>query len=172
MLEYCKLDPKEQSEILIEIQTLSFKKRRLKVSSAKWRPFCLGLNVLTAKCNYMCRDKCKPIHQGTVMTRGIRPTTCLYESVELSCFHNKSKYHNVSISHFITTCVPKNKYIRWVYKGHMFSIIKIFVWSRSGFWAIVSLSFVRQIYCEHALRVRVTGAFGLWWLFHLEVALV
>ena len=35
------------SEILIEIQTFSFKKMRLKVSSAKWRPFCLGLNVLT-----------------------------------------------------------------------------------------------------------------------------
>ena len=114
MLEYCKLDPKEQSEILIEFQTLSFKKSCLKVSSAKWRPFCLGLNVLTAKCYYMGRDKYKPIHQGTVMTWGIRPTTCLYESVELSCFHNKSKYHNVSISHFITTCVPKSKYIRWV----------------------------------------------------------
>ena len=35
------------SEILIEIYTFSFKKMRLKGSSAKWRPFCLGLNVLT-----------------------------------------------------------------------------------------------------------------------------
>ena len=35
------------SEILIEILTFSFKKLRLKVSSAKRRPFCLGLNVLT-----------------------------------------------------------------------------------------------------------------------------
>ena len=35
------------SEIWIEIITFSFKKMRLKVSSAKWRPFCLGLNVLT-----------------------------------------------------------------------------------------------------------------------------
>ena len=34
------------SEISIEILTFSFKKMRLKVSSAKWRPFCLGLNVL------------------------------------------------------------------------------------------------------------------------------
>ena len=33
------------SEILIEIQIFSFKKMRLKMS-AKWRPFCLGLNVL------------------------------------------------------------------------------------------------------------------------------
>ena len=34
------------SEILIEILTISFKKMHLKVSSAKWRPLCLGLNVL------------------------------------------------------------------------------------------------------------------------------
>ena len=35
------------SEILIKILTFSFKKMHLKVLSAKWRPFCLGLNVLT-----------------------------------------------------------------------------------------------------------------------------
>ena len=34
------------SEILIEILIFSFKKMRLNVSSAKRRPFCLGLNVL------------------------------------------------------------------------------------------------------------------------------
>ena len=34
------------SEILIEILTFSCKKMRLKVSSTKQRPFCLGLNVL------------------------------------------------------------------------------------------------------------------------------
>ena len=34
------------SEILIEILIFSFKKMRLKVSSAKRRPFCLGFNVL------------------------------------------------------------------------------------------------------------------------------
>ena len=45
MLEYWWLDPylgTNFSEILI----FSLKKMRLKVSSAKWRPFCLGLNVL------------------------------------------------------------------------------------------------------------------------------
>ena len=35
------------SEILIGIQTFSFTKMHLKISSAKWRPFCPGLNVLT-----------------------------------------------------------------------------------------------------------------------------
>ena len=34
------------SENIIEILTLSFTKMRLKVSSAKWHPFSLGLNVL------------------------------------------------------------------------------------------------------------------------------
>ena len=34
------------SEILIKILTFSFKKMHLNVSSVKWRPFCLGLNVL------------------------------------------------------------------------------------------------------------------------------
>ena len=38
------------SEILIEFLTFWFKKMRLNVSSVKWRPFCLGLNVLTHSC--------------------------------------------------------------------------------------------------------------------------
>ena len=37
------------SEMLIEIHTFSFKKIHLKMASAKWRPFCLGLNVLKAQ---------------------------------------------------------------------------------------------------------------------------
>ena len=36
------------SEILVGIQTFSFKEMRLKMLSAKWRPCCLGLNVLRA----------------------------------------------------------------------------------------------------------------------------
>ena len=34
------------SEILIEIHSFSFKKIHFKMSSGKWRPFCLGLNEL------------------------------------------------------------------------------------------------------------------------------
>ena len=37
------------SEILSEIHAFSFKKMHLKVSSAKWQPFCLGLNELTLR---------------------------------------------------------------------------------------------------------------------------
>ena len=44
------------SEILIGIQTFSFKKMHLKMSSGKWRPFCLGLN-----CRQGLTDKYYPI---------------------------------------------------------------------------------------------------------------
>ena len=50
MLEYCWLGPWEQtsppSEILIEIRPFSFKRMHWKMSSEKWCPFCLRLNVL------------------------------------------------------------------------------------------------------------------------------
>ena len=36
------------NELFIEIDIFSFKKIHLKMSSGKWRPFCLGLNVLTS----------------------------------------------------------------------------------------------------------------------------
>ena len=45
------------SEILIEINTFSLKKLLLKTSSAKWRPFCLGLNELTKKQNKKTTNK-------------------------------------------------------------------------------------------------------------------
>ena len=44
------------SEILIEILTFSFKNMRLKVSSGKWRPSCLGLNVLNLYAGMACYD--------------------------------------------------------------------------------------------------------------------
>ena len=38
-------------EILIEILIFSSKEMHLKISSGKWRPFCLGLNVLRDYCS-------------------------------------------------------------------------------------------------------------------------
>ena len=43
------------SEHLIRIHAFSFKKMHLKMSSAKWRPFCLGLNVLKTTCHFHVR---------------------------------------------------------------------------------------------------------------------
>ena len=36
----------KESEISIEIYTFAFKKMPMNISSGKWRPFCVGLNVL------------------------------------------------------------------------------------------------------------------------------
>ena len=40
------------SEIIGEIHTFSFKEMHLKMSSAKWRPFSLGLNVLNPQMTF------------------------------------------------------------------------------------------------------------------------
>ena len=44
---------KNLSEILIKSHTFSFKKIQLEMSSGKWRPLCLGLNVLMIKRNFV-----------------------------------------------------------------------------------------------------------------------
>ena len=41
------------SEILFKIRKFSFKKIHLTKTSAKWRPFCLGLNVVPRPPNYL-----------------------------------------------------------------------------------------------------------------------
>ena len=41
------------SETSGEIHAFSFKKKHLKTSSAKWRPFCLGLNVMYATVDWV-----------------------------------------------------------------------------------------------------------------------
>ena len=62
------------SEILIGIQTFSIRKMHLKMSSAKWRPFCLGLNVLISEWNkYPCQQYigCQMAAIGTIQ-RGLQ----------------------------------------------------------------------------------------------------
>ena len=76
------------SDILIKYLTFWFMKMRLNVSSAKWRPFCLGLNVLKQRaqppldqedrlrlawdlwplglCNHRCGDKCQQVKNSFV----------------------------------------------------------------------------------------------------------
>ena len=44
------------SEIFTEIYTLSFKKRHLKMSSGKWRLFCVGLNVVSQPDYRQCQS--------------------------------------------------------------------------------------------------------------------
>ena len=66
----------KSSEILIEILRVSFRKMRLKGSSAKWRPFCLGLNVF----NYW--DNCRAVME----TPGSRMPGTTLESLPLCYF--------------------------------------------------------------------------------------
>ena len=54
------------SEMLIEIHTFSFKKIHLKMSSGKWRPFCLGPNLL--KC---CFTKCYYLTYKSLLSANI-----------------------------------------------------------------------------------------------------
>ena len=53
------------SEIFIGIQTFSFRKMHLKISSAKWRPFCLGLNELIPHASTNSCDKSNQRRQIT-----------------------------------------------------------------------------------------------------------
>ena len=62
------------SEILIEILIFSLKKMRLKVSSAKRRPFCLSLNVLThwGRVTHICVGKLTIIGSDNGLSPGRR----------------------------------------------------------------------------------------------------
>ena len=63
------------NEMLIEILTFSFMKMRLKVTSAKRRPFCLGLNVLTL-CFMTCISTIPTLPRSTV---SLCPSGSTYE---------------------------------------------------------------------------------------------
>ena len=59
------------SEMLIEINTFSFNKIDLKMSSGKWRPFCLGLNVLARRWDKALRFRRPPPVGNEAYIRGI-----------------------------------------------------------------------------------------------------
>ena len=64
------------SEILIGIQIFSFKKMHLKMSSAKWRPFCIGLNVLCSACEPLRAEESSGYNGATGMSVGILSGRC------------------------------------------------------------------------------------------------
>ena len=64
------------TEILIEIIKFLFNKMRLKVSSAKRRPFCLGINVLSKDGFYPCSlGSC--IIATVLMRQPLRNVSCM-----------------------------------------------------------------------------------------------
>ena len=77
------------SEILIEILTVSFKKMHLKVLSAKWQSFCLGLNVLMATIAV-------PPPEGTNVSRKCRHIIVgFYQWKQLTLKHRKQPIYTL-----------------------------------------------------------------------------
>ena len=56
------------SEIWIKIENFSFKKMRLNISSGKWWPFCLGLNVLITWTGLCGSQGYAPVHKANRST--------------------------------------------------------------------------------------------------------
>ena len=70
------------SEIQIGIQTFSYKKMQLQMSSVKWRSFCLGLNVLIVP--FMS------CHANIYGAHGVcRTCKCLWQAVIGTGWHTK-----------------------------------------------------------------------------------
>ena len=84
------------SEILIAIQTFTFKKMHLKMSSAKWRLFCLGLNELTPGFNRLIEDNCKRIQETFTFWELVRLIQEFYGSSFTKEGHSKYSLSHVN----------------------------------------------------------------------------
>ena len=81
------------SEILIAILTFSFKKMRLKVSSAKRRPFCLGLNVLKNNRMMTVQEfESSYLQHSPRKTQFSPPYSHEYHKIILPCKHNMNHH--------------------------------------------------------------------------------
>ena len=93
------------SEISIKILTFSFAKMRLKVSSAKWRPFCLGLNVLSnppgwvqnhpRPCLLMPWLLASPGHHQSILHINIQALLCqckIHQLITVGSYHGYNKH--------------------------------------------------------------------------------
>ena len=81
-------------EILIRIQKVfSFRKMRLKMSSAKWRPFCLRLNVLRPPKHFWL----VPLpHQSQVLQEYLQ-TQCCWKTIWYTTGKRRYKVHTTYI---------------------------------------------------------------------------
>ena len=96
-------------EILIGVQTFSFKKMHLKMSSAKWRPFCPGLNGLSVLWSMGCRSlnamlytRFNEVERGytgfTLFVRLYRIVSAQYlQQYSLDPFHIYTSYQATSV---------------------------------------------------------------------------
>ena len=70
--------------ILIEIHTLSFKNMHFKMSSGIWRPFCLGLNVLTPA-GFLIKEGL--VIENTDISHKLLNTQCKPDDLGHHCAH-------------------------------------------------------------------------------------
>ena len=133
-------------EILIKIDTFSFTKIHLKMPSGKWRPFCPGLNVLTAM--YIFCDLC-----GTL------------------CPHLTRNSHRFSFTWLITnyTCnellslrplylssdIPNTGIPQWTLGNCMDSL------NAYMYWWIIFYDWYHEHYLQIFLQVNTVGSY--WW---------
>ena len=116
------------SENLIGIHTFSFKKIHLKMSSAKWRPFWLGLNVLNAL-NISFRPQCVQLVNSLsfpqrVNTMRPRQNGCYFPDDIFKCiFLNENVWISIKIS---LKFVPKRAI------NNILALVQIMAWHCPG----------------------------------------
>ena len=119
------------SEISVENRNFSFKKMRFKMSSVKWRPFCLGINVL-GYCCYCTECRTYLIPRGSwdlvICPIYLCLTVCVFPFIlfDLCLF--------ITIFNFILNYVLIATF--WIFTDHKISIMLIiysFIWN---YWII------------------------------------
>ena len=110
VLHICVIGPlrTNYSEISIEIHILSFKKMHLKLSSAKWRPFCLGLNVLK-----MLSVKWRPFCPGRYELNGSHESTMHWWYSHNKAKHNKTVVHGLYCRPYSLFCEHHQCWMCW-----------------------------------------------------------
>ena len=92
------------SEMLIEIHTFSFKKIHLKMSSGKWRRFCLGLNVL----KFVPRGPVNKIPALVQIIAWHQPGAKPLSETMLVCFTDAYMEHSASLGYWQNPCTHAN----------------------------------------------------------------
>ena len=88
-------------EISIGILTFSFKKMRLKVSSAKWWPFCLSLNVVSMQSNLAASARFQ-WHNQTIFHIKLAP---MYDMFVISHTHTHAHTHTSDRFYFTSNLI-------------------------------------------------------------------
>ena len=83
---------------LIEIHTFSFKKMHLKMSSGKWRPFCLGLNVL--EINNQFSRAVRMSATGRFLGSILGDSNCLLTAITTMTWQRGSQRDNIQSVYF------------------------------------------------------------------------